>query len=112
MNWKIRKSQTSSASIGGLPLRQSDPGGSGDKAASLVHQLVERIPATGAGAAEPAAFTSSTIRAGLIGVSAIRMPNASRACSIALMMAAAAGITPHSPTPLTPSGLSGEGETW
>ena len=48
----------------------------------------------------------------LIGVSAIRMPNASRACSIALMIAAAAGITPHSPTPLTPSGLSGEGDTW
>ena len=28
------------------------------------------------------------------------------------MIAAAAGITPHSPTPLTPSGLSGEGDTW
>jgi hypothetical protein len=40
------------------------------------------------------------------------MPNASRACSIALMIAAAAGITPHSPPPLTPSRLSGEGETW
>ena len=39
-------------------------------------------------------------------------PNGVRASSTAEMIAAGAGTTPHSPTPFTPSGFSGEGDSW
>ena len=48
-------------------------------------------------------------RAGVTGYSSIRTPNGESACSIAETMRRAAGTQPDSPTPLTPSGLSGDG---
>ena len=89
-----------------------DRADSGSEAAALACPLVERILAIGAVGAELTEFSISRIRAGPIGVSVMWTPNPSSACSIALMIAAAAGITPHSPTPFTPSGLRGDGETW
>ena len=41
----------------------------------------------------------------------MRTPNGASAFSTAEMIAAAAGTQPDSPTPLTPSGLSGEGNS-
>ena len=47
----------------------------------------------------------------MIGICAIRTPNGDSASSIAEITAAAAGMTPTSPTPLTPSGLCGDGDS-
>jgi hypothetical protein len=49
--------------------------------------------------------------AGVIGYSPIRTPNGASAFSTAEMIAPAAGTQPDSPTPFTPSGLSGEGNS-
>jgi hypothetical protein len=80
-----------------------DRADSGGEAAAPACPLVEHILSIGVFAAELTEFSSSRICAGPIGVSVMWTPNASSACSIALMIAAAAGITPHSPTPFTPS---------
>src|SRR6516165_6979619 len=50
-------------------------------------------------------------RAGVTGYSSIRTRNGASAFSIAEMMAPVAGTQPDSPTPLTPSGLSEEGNS-
>src|SRR5262249_10062341 len=52
---------------------------------------------------------SSTSLCGVTGVCAMRTPKGCKACSIAEMIAAAAGIVLTSPAPLAPSGLSGDG---
>ena len=62
---------------------------SGGEAAAQACPLVEHILPIGAVAAELTESSSSRIRAGPIGVSAMWTPNASSACSIALMIAAA-----------------------
>jgi len=49
--------------------------------------------------------------AGVTGYSVIRTPKGTSAFSTAEMIAPAAGTQPDSPTPLTPSGLSGEGNS-
>ena len=49
---------------------------------------------------------------GLIGVAFTSTPNGARASQTALAMAAGGATAPPSPTPLTPSGLSGDGECW
>ncbi len=46
---------------------------------------------------------------GVIGARAMRTSNGVSASSIADANTAGAGITPHSPTPLTPYSFSGEG---
>jgi len=51
------------------------------------------------------------MRAGDTGCSVIRMPNGVNASSIAAITHAAAGMVPPSPAPLTPIGLSGEGDS-
>ena len=53
--------------------------------------------------------SNANSRAGVTGYSSIRTPNGDSAFSIAEMIAPAAGTQPDLPTPLTPSGLSGEG---
>ena len=58
-----------------------------------------------------AACSSANNRAGVTGYSVMRTPNGSSALSIAETIAPAAGTQPDSPTPLTPSGLSGEGNS-
>src|SRR5262249_30533197 len=52
---------------------------------------------------------NSTSFCGVIGVCAMRTPNAASASSMAEIIAGAAGTVPPSPAPLAPSGLSGEG---
>src|SRR5215470_5008003 len=54
------------------------------------------------------AFTSATIRAGLIGASLILTPNGASAFSTAPIMAAIDAMVPPSPAPFRPSGLTGE----
>ena len=49
---------------------------------------------------------------GLIGVVFTSMSNGAKASQTALAMAAGGATAPPSPTPLTPSGLSGDGECW
>src|ERR1700724_681922 len=49
---------------------------------------------------------------GLTGVVFTSMPNGARASQTALAMAAGGATAPPSPTPLTPRGLSGDGECW
>ena len=49
--------------------------------------------------------------AGVIGVRVMRTLYGESASSIAETTAAAIGTTPHSPTPFTPSGLSGVGDS-
>ena len=56
-----------------------------------------------------AAAISSTSLCGMMGTWAMCTPNGVSASSTAEMIAAAAGMVPTSPTPFTPSGLSGEG---
>src|SRR5262245_3928015 len=53
-----------------------------------------------------------TSYSGLTGVSFTSTPNGARASQTALAMAAGGATAPPSPTPLTPRGLSGEGECW
>src|SRR2546421_8487886 len=53
--------------------------------------------------------SNANSRAGVTGYSVMRTPNGESALSMAETMAAAAGTQPDSPTPFTPSGLSGEG---
>src|SRR5436190_18042477 len=48
--------------------------------------------------------------AGLIGVALISIPNGAISSDTALAITAGGAIAPPSPTPLTPSGLSGEGD--
>ena len=56
---------------------------------------------------------SSMIRTGAIGAWSIHTPNGPRAFSTAETTAPATGMTPASPAPLTPSGLSVDGvSTW
>src|SRR5262249_19879345 len=50
-------------------------------------------------------------RAAVTGYSLMRSPKGASAFSIAEMIAPAAGTQPDSPTPLTPSGLRGEGNS-
>src|SRR2546429_1747247 len=58
----------------------------------------------------PFAFSNNSNNlAGVTGYSSIRTPNGDSAFSIAETIAPGAGTQPDSPTPLTPSGLSGEG---
>ena len=54
---------------------------------------------------------SSTSSCGVTGICAMRTSNGDSASSIAEITAAAAGMTPTSPTPLTPSGLCGDGDS-
>src|ERR1700751_2955271 len=54
---------------------------------------------------------SSASLGGVIGICAMRTPNGDSASSIADMIAAAAGMTPTSPTPFTPNGLCGDGDS-
>src|SRR3546814_10237723 len=56
--------------------------------------------------------TSATISLGVMGVRVMRAPKGASASSTAEMTAGAIGMTPHSPTPLMPSGLSGVGDSW
>src|SRR5262249_47610600 len=57
----------------------------------------------------PASRSAATMRSGVNGASVNRTPNGESASSMALTIAAAAGIVPPSPAPLTPRGLSGFG---
>ena len=59
----------------------------------------------------PVFRTRATISLGIIGVRDIFAPNGFRASSTADNTAGAMGMTPHSPTPLMPSGLSGVGDS-
>src|SRR6266446_2125449 len=52
---------------------------------------------------------SSRIRSGERGISRTRTPKGASASSTASATSAATGITPASPTPLTPSGFNGDG---
>src|SRR3954453_21437175 len=79
--------------------RVSAPGGHGDFYECTPLNGYHRLP------------SSANSRAGVTGYSSMRTPNGASACSTAEMMAAAAGTQPASPTPLTPSGLSGEGNS-
>jgi len=75
-------------------------------------------------AAEPGAATDRTFAddqrgrvartscSGLIGVVFTSTPNGAKASQTALAMAAGGATAPPSPTPFTPSGLSGDGECW
>src|SRR5260370_28960410 len=56
--------------------------------------------------------TAATIWSGLIGVALSSTAKGARASQTALAIAAGGATAPPSPTPLTPSGLSGEGECW
>src|SRR5271156_6571531 len=49
---------------------------------------------------------------GLTGVALTSTPNGAKASQTALAIVAGGATAPPSPTPLTPSGLSGEGEYW
>jgi hypothetical protein len=52
------------------------------------------------------------MRAGVSGACDMLTPRSASASSTAEITAAATGIVPPSPTPFTPSGLSGEGLSW
>ena len=52
-----------------------------------------------------------TICSGVTGIVFSVTSNGVSAFSIAQMIAAITAIVPHSPTPLTPSGLSGDGDS-
>src|SRR6516162_9233417 len=69
-----------------------DRADSGSEAAAPACPLVEHILAIRAVEAELTEFSSSRIRAGPTGVSVMWTPNASSACSNALIITAAAGI--------------------
>src|SRR5215211_788626 len=58
-----------------------------------------------------AARSNANSRAGVTGYSPMRSPKGASAFSMAETIAPAAGTQPDSPTPLTPSGLSGEGNS-
>src|SRR4051794_37283570 len=62
------------------------------------------------GGASPAAIIANK-SCGVTGISLIRTPNGASAFSTAEMIAPPAGTHPDSPTPFTPSGLSGEGNS-
>src|SRR5262249_59008283 len=66
----------------------------------------------GGGGGGRAARTALTICSGLIGVVLNSAPNGDSASQIALAIAAGGATAPPSPTPLTPTGLSGDGECW
>ena len=63
-----------------------------------------RIPCAGR-------FDQPNSLAGVTGYPPMVMPNGDSASSIAATIAPAAGTQPDSPTPLTPSGLSGDGDS-
>ena len=82
-----------------VPVDQTEVALSG---ASCLHQEIE-------GRAMRAALTMCS---GLIGVALNSTPNSESASETAFAMAAGGATAPPSPTPLTPSGLSGDGDSW